>query len=258
MVPLSHLPDYFSERGWKNPDDAYNGPFQYAVGTDMHVFDYLTTKPRLQKAFTTTMTLADRRRGPPWYTYFPVNERLSNPSSSNILLVDIGGGTGSDLIAFKKFHPEVSGKLTLQDLPAVISAANLDVLSASGIEAIPHDFFHPQPIKDAKCYYLRTVLHDWPDTKALEILGHVKDAMGPKSIILIEESVLPEEGVPLETAYTDMVMMSCFASLERRLTQWEALLSKAGLRLMKMWRPESQGSSGTSILEAVRESYGES
>ncbi len=254
MIPLSHLPDYFSERGWKSPDDAYNGPFQYAMRTDLHMFDYLATKPKLQQAFTTTMTLSHRRRGAPWYTYFPTNEKLSNALPSDILLVDVGGGQGDDLVAFKKAHPELSGRLILQDLPAVISVTNPNTLSSSGIEAIPHNFFHPQPIKNARCYYLRTVIHDWPDSQALEILGHIKEVMGSEGVLLIEENVVSEEGMSLESGCADLTMMVCFASMERRLVQWRDLLGKAGLRLEKVWKPEGQEGSGTSaLLEAVRD-----
>ena len=224
MVPLSHLPDYFSERGWKSPEDAYNGPFQYAIGTDLHVFDWLGTKPRLQQAFNTTMTLSLRRRGAPWHSYFPVNEKFGNASPSDTLLVDVGGGTGADLVAFREAHPNVPGKLVLQDLPAVISASSPDTLSASGVEAVPHNFLHPQSVKGARCYYLRTVLHDWPDIQAREILDHIREAMCPGGVLLIEESILPEEGVPLESAIADLIMMIGFASMERRLGQWEDLL----------------------------------
>ena len=254
MIPLSRLPEYFAERGWKSPQNAFDGPFQFAMGTDKHMYDYIGTKPKLQQAFNTTMAVSQRRGGPAWYEYFPVNERFSDVSPTEILLVDIGGGQGASLAGFRKAHPEISGRLILQDLPAVISSIDTDMLSASTIEAMPHDFFHPQPIRNAKFYYLRTVLHDWPDTQALEILVHFKDAMGPRSVLLIEERVMPEEGAVIENAFADMIMMIEFASMERRLKEWVALLGKAGLRLEKLWRPESQdGTSNVALLEAVRD-----
>lgn len=254
MVPLSRLPEYFSERGWTSPGNAFKGPFQYAVGTDMHIFDYLETKPKLQQAFNTTMTISGRRGEAPWYTYYPVNERLNDVSSTDALLVDVGGGQGADLVAFKKAHPNVTGKLILEDQPAVIASADAESLSTSGIEAIPHDFFRPQPVKNARCYYLRTVLHDWPDLQALEILGHIKEAMGRGSVLLIEDRVLPEKDVPLESALADWNMMVTFASMERRLAEWVDLLAKAGFRLVKLWRPEGEAKlENTALLEAVRE-----
>ena len=253
MIPLSHLPDYFSERGWKTPEDAYNGPLQYATSSDLHMFDYLATKPKLQQAFITTMTLSHRRRGAPWYMYFPVNEKMCEVSPSEVLLVDVGGGQGDDLVSLRTAHPELLGRLILQDLPAVISAINPNTLSASGIEAMPHNFFHPQPVRKARYYYLRTVLHDWPDLQALQILGLIKESMGPNSVLLIEESVLPEEDMSLQSGCSDLTMMVCFSSMERRLTQWMDLLDKAGLRLKELWKPEGRETSGTStLLEAVK------
>lgn len=38
-----------------------------------------------------------------------------------------------------------------------------------GVEMMAHDFFTPQPVQNAKYYYLRTVLHDWADDKAVPI-----------------------------------------------------------------------------------------
>ena len=256
MISLSHLPDYFSERGWKNPEDAYNGPFQYATGTELHMFDYLATKPKLQQAFNTTMTMSLRRRGAPWYTYFPVTEKFGNTSPAETLLVDVGGGQGDDLLAFRKAHPELPGRLILQDLLVVLSPTIAATLASSNIEAIPHNFFHPQPIKNAKCYYLRTVLHDWPDAQALHILRHIHDVLG-EGVLLIEENVVPEQGFELASAAADFVMMVCFASMERRLGQWVDLLNKAGLGLKKVWRAEGgEGSGMVALMEAVRDDGG--
>lgn len=78
--------------------------------------------------------------------------------------------------------------------------------------------------------------------------------MGPESLLLIEENVLPEQGVPLESGFADLTMMVSFASLERSLAQWESLLNKAGLKLEKLWRPEGREGGGTSaLLEVVKD-----
>lgn len=58
------------------------------------------------------------------------------------------------------------------------------------IELQVHDFFTPQPIKGARAYFMRSVLHDWPDEQCRKILGHLKDAMDPGySKILISDCV---------------------------------------------------------------------
>ena len=47
--------------------------------------------------------------------------------ANDILLVDVGGGKGHDLIKFSTKYPSARGRLVLQDLPSVIQ--NLEGLS---------------------------------------------------------------------------------------------------------------------------------
>lgn len=111
------------------------------------------------------MKTTSQRQELQWFEYFPADTKLCVEFSLDPLLVDIGGFLGPDLTAFKQSHPAISGKLssTLQDLPAVID--NVKDLSP-GIEAMVHDFFAVQPVKGVKAYYLRSVLHDWPDKQS--------------------------------------------------------------------------------------------
>lgn len=102
---------------------------------------------------------------------------------------------GQTLQDFQAAMPEYTGRLVLQEIPDVINAAeSLGVGKESGngsrIELQEHDFFTPQPIKGARAYFMRSVLHDWPDEQCRTILGHVKDAMEPGySKILINDCV---------------------------------------------------------------------
>ena len=166
MGILSRLSGYFQQNGFKNPSDAYDGPFQYAMGTKLHYFQDLQSKSRLQEAFNTTMGMQRMNRGEEWFDFYPVDKKLQVKADSQPLIVDVGGGLGHDIVAFKEKFPGLPGKLIVQDLPVVI-----DEIKGlpSGIEATAYDFFKPQPVKGAKVYYLRTVLHDWPDKQAREI-----------------------------------------------------------------------------------------
>lgn len=76
-------------------------------------------------------------------------------------MVDVGGAGGHELLGFKKAHPDLHGRLVLQDLPAVIDAVDSKALAAAGVEAMSHDMLTPQPIQHAKLYHLKMVLHDW-------------------------------------------------------------------------------------------------
>ena len=124
----------------------------------------------------------------------------------------------------------------VQDLPA-------------GIEVQDHDFFQLQPVKNAKAYFMRTVLHDWPDKQAAQILGRVRDAMGPDSTLLISETMLPESGALLSSVLSDMQMMGSFASLERTEAQWRALFEQAGLELVQTWLPDDCDGSAESLAQ---------
>ena len=98
-------------------------------------------------------------------------------------------------------------------------------------------------------YYLRNVLHDWPDAKCLEILGHQVDAMVPGSNLLIDELILPNKGVSSMAMQYDITMLSALAGIERTEAEWQKLLDAAGLEITKVHRYDPEMEYG--IIEAV-------
>ncbi|KAF1957702.1 S-adenosyl-L-methionine-dependent methyltransferase [Byssothecium circinans] len=244
---VAQLPEYFAKNGYKNPGDAFNGPWQFGQKTNKHYFDWLSQYPDLQSAFNTTMGIS-RMGQVDWFGFYPVEEKLKVASPSDTLLVDIGGGKGHDVVAFQKKFPSLPGKLVFQDLPIVVETAK-DV--PAGIEGIGHDFFQPQPatVKGAKAYYLRTVLHDWPDKQARTIIKQIKDVMSEDSILLINENVLPAQGVSLYQAELDITMMTCFSSLERTEKQFKDLLESEGFKLVETYKPRVQIPGAGTLLE---------
>ncbi|KAL9530296.1 O-Methyltransferase [Sphaerulina musiva] len=243
---LAQLPEYFAEKGWKNPNDVYDGPFQYAMHTKEHYFNFLASKPYYQEAFNTVMTLSHRRRGQNWFSFFPVEEKLQVHDPSRVVMVDVGGSQGGDITAFHDAFPALVGKLVLQDLPGVIEGCKQ---LPDGIEAMGYDFFDPQPVKGAKAYYLRTVLHDWPNKQAVQILKRVREAMAPDSLLLINETILPDCNVALSSAQADLTMMVSFASLERTQEQFEEILEDAGFELSRVWVPQGFESNAAALAE---------
>lgn len=113
-----------------------------------------------------------------------------------------------------------------------------------------HDFFTPQPIEGARAYYLRTILHDWPDKEAQAILQNILPAMAPDSTLLVNEYVLSDSGVPLFPGLLDLSMMAMFSSLERTRKQWEDLLYSAGFAIVKIWTPRGRDVAYASLIEA--------
>ncbi|KAJ5287828.1 hypothetical protein N7478_003514 [Penicillium angulare] len=244
---ISRLPEYFGTRGWENPENIEDSPFSFALGTQSRYFDYLSSKPYYQAAFNTVMASSYRRSEKSWFDFFPVEKKLKIENLSDVLLVDVGGCQGEDLHTFKERFPDLPGRLVLQDLPHVIEAGNIPI----GIEGQGYNFFDEQPVKEARAYYLRNVLHDWPDKQVVEILSRIREAMNSQSLLLVEERAMPEMNVPLMAAVGDMSMMVSFAAAERTKKEYESLFNQAGLQLAGFWKPEDASEMQPAVFEAT-------
>lgn len=188
------MPAYLKSNGFPNPQNALDGPFQHANKCGS-AFAWLSEHPDVFQAFHRYVH-ALRLHTPSWMEMYPVQERLveglkpdGDTSSSSSAFVDIGGGTGQMLQDFRARIPQYTGKVVLQEIPDVIAATAKGV-GTDAIELQEHDFFKPQPVNGARAYFMRYVMHDWPDEQCRQILGHIKDAMEPGySRILINDCV---------------------------------------------------------------------
>lgn len=178
------------------------------------------------------------QRGDDWIESFPVEKEVGSFSAEpeQAILVDVGGGFGQQAIAFKSKFPNLPGRLIVQEIPSTLAGAQ----PVDGIELVEHDFFQPQPIKEAKFYYFRHVLHNWPEAECIKILQATIPALGPHSRIILDEVVLPDVGVPWQAAYMDITMMSLFGAVERTKTEWETLIDKAGLKILDIHQYDSK------------------
>ena len=113
------------------------------------------------------------------------------------------------------------------------------------IEFVEHDFFTPQPVKDADVYLLRMVIHDWADEDAVRILKELTKVMKGDSKIVIMDMVLPIPGtssLTFEAALRqkDLTMRQALNAKEREVEDWHALIRKVdeGLQIVAIRRPE--------------------
>ena len=145
------MPEFLRETKHQNPVDNDHGPFQYAFKTDQGVWAYISERPQRLNAFNTFME-GQREGRAPWFNHFPVEDSFDNESNhaDAVLIVDVGGGRGHDMKAFKKAFPDQRGRLIVQDLPTTIDEIQ-DLMP--GVEAMKHDFFTPQPIKGREVYW---------------------------------------------------------------------------------------------------------
>ncbi|KAH8821899.1 S-adenosyl-L-methionine-dependent methyltransferase [Xylogone sp. PMI_703] len=150
-------------------------------------------------------------------------------------LVDVGGSSGRVSVAIAQLAPQL--KFIIQDLPELEPVANVIIPKdlSNRMRFIPHDFFKPQPITDAKVYMYRQILHDWPDKEAIEILKALIPALHNGDVLLLVEAVIHEpnetpNGVDRLVRAADMLMMAKHNSKERTLAMWKKLLKDADSR----------------------------
>jgi hypothetical protein len=194
---------------------------------------YSTHRPTVRHVLT--FFLPVHRYDP---SFYPVGERLIDgfdSKNSEVLLVDVGGGRGHDCQLFTSRHNSHPGRVILQDQEEVI--ASIQDKDKLPFESEAHDFFTPQPVKGARAYSLHSILHDWNDDEGIKILENLKPALTPGySRVLLNEIVLSEEHPSLAATSMDMMMLAHFAVRERTETDWKAVVKKAGLKFVKIYK----------------------
>ena len=101
----------------------------------------------------------------------------------------------------------------------------------------------------ARVYYLRNVLHDYSNARALKILKNILPAMTSGSEIWIDEMVVPDIGAAEMSVNFDLSMLTMVGGMERSRSQWGDLLAAADFAIKKIWTVE--GGRGESVIVAV-------
>ena len=154
------------------------------------------------------------------------------------LIVDVGGGYGELIASILSEHPSLRG--ILFDLAHATAAAG-SRLAAAGVEGrctlVTGSFFDAVP-GAADAYLLKSVLHDWDDDHAVEILRNCRRAMAPHAKLFVIERIAPEhfcdsprdQGI----ARSDLNMLVSTGGRERTETQYRDLLDAAELRITRL------------------------
>ena len=162
-------------------------------------------------------------------------------------LADIGGGNGSFLAGVLARHRDLHA--ILFDLPHVTEHAG-EVLREAGVaercEIIAGDYFAGVPQADA--YVLKTVLHDWDDSRAIAILRNIVAVMPKDGRVLLLEALLSPDNAFDVGKLMDINSLVLAGGPDRRVEDYESLLQSAGLELLEVRRT----SHALSILIAAR------
>ena len=167
------------------------------------------------------------------------------------ILMDVGGSFGALLAAILKSHPQLTGQVF--DLPALndASSAYLERMGvADRARFLGGSFFEPVP-SGADAYMLKSIIHDWDDAEAVQILRNCAAAAGAEGRVLVIDRIAPElageDPTDLVTFQGDMMMLTANGGMERTLTEFEALYARAGLAL----RSVTQTASGFAVMETT-------
>ncbi|MCJ1366857.1 hypothetical protein MMC16_005987 [Acarospora aff. strigata] len=224
---------------WGATDVKNQTAYNIAMATDLPFFDHIAKSPEMTKQFAGYMKNVTTSEGT------SVKHLLNGfdwASLGEATIVDVGGSSGHASIALANTFPNL--QFIVQDLADTLSSSKTNLASlppavASRITFQGHDFFSPQPIKDADVYLLRMIIHDWPAAEASLILKHLVAAIKPGARIVIMDTVLPTPGSVPTTQEAmlrvrDLTMMQAFNSHERELDDWTKLLAttepKLGLK----------------------------
>jgi hypothetical protein len=213
-------------------DNAVRSGAQINFDTDENMFTYFQSQswlPRLHK----TLGAGATAMAPGILQDYPWEE------VSDQRILDIGGGGGALIASLLQEHKEMTGGVF--DLASVIEHTTT-LFSADGQygdlstrvetkDLIAGDFF--ETIPPSEVYVMKWVLHDWVDTDALKILRNIRKAMipGPKSRLVVLESVLADDRMGRLSRYGDINMMMTAKGHERTEAQWRTLMESAGWKI---------------------------
>jgi len=159
-------------------------------------------------------------------------------------VMDVGGGYGELLAQILSAYPSAKG--VLFDMPHAISKAR-DHLAGRNLEGrcefVAGDFFASVP-PGADIYLMKTVIHDWPDDKARDILRTCRRAMLEGARLLIIERLMPERLEPSAEnralARVDLHMLVALGAQERTLNEMLTLLASAGFGQVRQIGTDSE------------------
>uniref|UniRef100_A0A8H7Y8H6 S-adenosyl-L-methionine-dependent methyltransferase n=1 Tax=Psilocybe cubensis TaxID=181762 RepID=A0A8H7Y8H6_PSICU len=245
-------------------------PFNLAFNTELHIFSWLAQKGneyRLQRfgiafdGFDKMLPVNGVTKGYRWG---------SLPKGS--IVVDVGGGVGSESMKIAKTFPDL--KVIIQDAEGVVAnGVKTNALQfyetrfPEGLSSA-HDFFTPNPVTNARVFFMRFILHDWPDATCVKILKNLREVAAPDTELIINECLiqyacstesdisksipggrfkpppsplLPNLGYARIFHYLIDLQMAIVAhGVERTVEQYASILQKSGWKLKEVLRmPES-------------------
>ena len=205
-------------------------PFDVAHG--LPFFEYLEEQTQRSELFSGAMANITRFCAP-----YLVGELGLRPGERYL---DVGGGDGEFARALSRRYPN-SDVEVFDRIPAD---------SESDLRAHQGDLFGQYP-GGFQGVILKSILHDWPDSQALEVLRRCREAVSLHGRLFVIECLLPQaDGLSLtdEASFAmDWNVWTTLSGRERTFVELDALLTQTG------WKKVALRKTATpyQILEAV-------
>jgi hypothetical protein len=191
-----------------------------------------------EKISTFQVAMAGFDMAIPVVGHFDFSVLKNSEGEDRVQLVDVGGGHGTVLKQILDAHPDLDpAKCVLEDRANVIEMAKSNSVLPPSVPLVIHDFLATQPIRGAKAYFMRMIMHDYADPVCIEILSRLAEVMESDSRILICDMVIPERvgEADFPAAVLDQAVIS-MGGKERTEKGFEKLFHGAGLELVKTWK----------------------
>lgn len=205
----------------------------------MGAFEYLESNAEYGEVFTKGMGAMSATETDPILAAYDFSRYET--------VVDFCGGRGDLLAGILR---KATGARGILSDPRVGENGAADFLAEQGVAdrctIADGGLFDPVP-GGADAYVLKHIVHDWPESQALEILKNVREAIRPDGRLLLMEMVPSDKpNAPHAGKQIDLWLMLLVGGRERTEAQYGELLSAAGFRLERI----VQTPSAVSIVEA--------
>lgn len=137
------MPQFLADTKYANPSDVMHSAFQLGFNTDLPAFVWALSQPKLMEDFQMWMGAVYGGRPTTWLDAFDVTKHLEGSKDDDVIFVDVAGGVGHQCALLKGKHPEIKGRVILEDLPMVVPQA----IPVPGVEAQGIDMWQGQPVK---------------------------------------------------------------------------------------------------------------
>ncbi|KAJ3864280.1 S-adenosyl-L-methionine-dependent methyltransferase [Lentinula novae-zelandiae] len=186
----------------KDKSTQFPSPFNMSIGSSISLFEWFEAPENTRRLRRATAAMTGGGERFPATIFTNVTHCLTilgfnwKSLKEDAVVVDVGGSVGS--VTYTIFQQNKHLRYVIQDLESIINKEAKQYWEEKMPQALTDgqvtlqvtNFFEFQPVQNAAVYFLRLILHDWPDEKCLAILKILRRAAGPLSKLIVFEQIM--------------------------------------------------------------------